>query len=49
MIAKPKTGNYRPSSFLRRAIIKTKSQTKSDWMKFLDKKSSTSIQWDYYW
>ena len=29
MIAKPTTGNYRPSSFLSRAIIKTKCQTKS--------------------
>ena len=49
MIAKPTTDNYRPSSFLSRAVIKTKCQTESDWVKFLDKKSSTSIQWDYYW
>ena len=49
MIAKPTIGNYRPSSFLSRAVIKTKCQTESDWVKFLDKKSSTSIQWDYYW
>ena len=49
MIAKPRTGNYRPSNFLSRAVIKTKCQTKNSWVKFLDKKSSTSIQWDYYW
>ena len=49
MIAKPTIGNYRPSSFLSRAVIKTKCQIESDWVKFLDKKSSTSIQWDYYW
>ena len=49
MIAKPTTSNYGPSSFLSRAIIKTKCQTESDWVKFLDKKSSTSIQWDCYW
>ena len=49
MIAKPTTDNYRLSSFLSRAIIKTECQTKSDWVKFLDNKSSTSIQWDDYW
>ena len=49
MIAKPTTSNYRPRSFLSRAVIKTKCQTKSDWVKFLDKKSSTLIQWDCYW
>ena len=48
MIAKPTVGNYGPSSFLSRAVIKTKCQTESDWVKFLDKKSSTSIQWDCY-
>ena len=49
MIAKPTTSNYGPSRFLSRAIIKTKCQTESDWVKFLGKKSNTSIQWDYYW
>ena len=49
IISKPTTGNYRPSSFLSKAVIKTKCQTESDWLKFLDKKSSTSIQWDCYW
>ena len=49
LIAKPTTGNYGLSSFLSRAVIKTKCQTESDWVKFLNKKSSTSIQWDCYW
>ena len=49
MIAKPTTSNYGPSSFLSKVLIKTKCQTESDWVKFLDKKSSTSIQWDCYW
>ena len=48
MIAKPTTGNYGPSSFLSRVVIKTRCQIESDWVKFLDKKSSTSIQWDCY-
>ena len=49
MTAKPSSDNYGPSSFLSRAVIKTECQTESDWIKFLDKKSSTSIQWDCYW
>ena len=49
MIAKPTTSNYGPSSFLSRVVIKTECQTEIDWMKFLDKKSSSSIQWDCYW
>ena len=49
MIAKPTTGNYGSSSFLNSAVIKIKCQTESDWVKFLDKKSSTLIQWDFYW
>ena len=49
MIAKPTTGNYEPSNFLSRAVIKTECQIESDWVKFLDKKSNTSIQWDCYW
>ena len=43
MITKPTTGNYGPSSFLSRTIIKTECRTKSDWVKFLNKKSSASI------
>ena len=49
MIARPTTSNYGPRSFLSRAVIKTKCQTKSDWVKFLYKKPSTSIQCDCYW
>ena len=48
MIAKTTTGNYGPSNFLSRSVIKTKCKTESDWVKFLDQKSSTSIQWDCY-
>ena len=36
-IAKPTTGNYRPGCFLSRAVVKTKCQTESNWVKFLDK------------
>ena len=43
MIAKPTTSNYGSSSFLSKAVIKTECQTESDWVQFLDKKSSTSI------
>lgn len=49
MIARPTTSNYGPSSFLSRTVIKTECQTENDWGKFLNKKSSTSIQWNYYW
>ena len=49
MIAMPTTGIYGPSSFLSKAVINIVCQTESDWVKFLDKKSSTSIQWDCYW
>ena len=43
MIAKPTTGNYGFSSFLSRTVIKTKCQIESNWVKFLNKKSSASI------
>ena len=36
-IAKPTTGNYGSGCFLSRAIVKTKCQTESNWVKFLDK------------
>ena len=49
MITKPTIGNYSPSNFLSRDIIKIECQTKSDWVKFLNKQSSTSIQWNCYW
>ena len=43
MIVRPTTGNYGPSSFLSRTVIKTECQTKSNWVKFLNKKSGASI------
>ena len=49
MIAKPTIGNYRPSNFLSKTVIKTECQTESDWVKFFNKKSSTLIQWNCYW
>ena len=49
MIAKPTTSNFGPGNFLSRVVVKTECQTESYWVKFLDKKSNTSIQWDYYW
>ena len=49
MIPKPTTGNYGFSSFLSRTVIKTKCQIESNWVKFLNKKSSASIQWNFYW
>ena len=49
MIAKTITGNYGPSSFLSRTVIKTECQIESNWVKFLNKKSSASILWNCYW
>ena len=49
MIARPKVGNYGPSSFLSRTVIKTECQIESDWVKFLNKKTIVSIQWNCYW
>ena len=49
MIAKPITSNYGPSSFLCKIVIKIECQIESDWVKFLSKKCSTSIQWNCYW
>jgi len=49
MITRPIVGNYSPSIFLSRTVIKTECQTKSDWVKFLNKKSSASIRWNCYW
>ena len=49
MIAKPTVANYGPSNFLSKIVLKTKCQTESDWVKFLNKKSSISIRWDCYW
>ena len=49
MIATPTTANYGPSNFLSRAILKIECQTESNWVKFLNKKSSVSIRWNCYW
>ena len=49
MITRPIVGNYSPSIFLSRTVIKTECQTKSNWVKFLNKKSSASIRWNCYW
>ena len=49
MIVTPTIANYGPSNFPSKAVLKTKCQAKSDWVKFLDKKSNISIQWDCYW
>ena len=49
MITTPTVANYGPSNFPSEAVLKTKCQTKSDWVKFLDKKSNISIYWDCYW
>ena len=49
MIARPTVGNYGPKSFLSRTVIKTECQTESDWVKFLNKKSSALIRWNCYW
>ena len=43
MIARPTAGNYGPNSFLSRTVIKTECQIGSDWVKFLNEKSSASI------
>ena len=48
MIATPIVANYGSSNFLSRAVLKTKCQIESDWVKFLDKKSNISIRWDCY-
>ena len=43
MIATPIVANYGPSNFPSKAVLKTKCQIESDWVKFLDKKSNISI------
>ena len=49
MIATPTVNDYGPNNFLSRTVLKTECQTKSDWVKFLNKKSSVSIRWNCYW
>ena len=48
MIAMPTVVDYGPSNFLNRTVLKTEYQTESDWVKFLNKKSSVSIGWNCY-
>ena len=48
-IAMPTVADYGPSNFLSRNVLKTECQTESDWVKFLNKKSSVSIRWNCYW
>ena len=43
IIHRPTTGNYGPSNFISRIVIKIECQTKSDWVKFLNKKFSVSL------
>ena len=49
MIATPTITNYGPRNFHSRAILKTECQIESNWVKFLNKKSSVSIRWNCYW
>ena len=49
MIATPTITNYGPRNFHSRAILKTECQIDSNWVKFLNKKSSVSIRWNCYW
>ena len=49
MIARPTSCNYGLDSFPSRTVIKSECQTESDWLKFLNKKSSASIRWNCYW
>ena len=48
MIATPTVTDYGLGNFLSRTILKFEYQTKSDWVKLLNKKSSASIQWNCY-
>ena len=43
MIAMPTIADYGPGNFLNRTVLKTECQIKSNWVKFLNKKSSVSI------
>ena len=49
MIAAPTIADYRLGNFLSKTVLKIECQTESDWVKFLNKKSSVSIQWNCYW
>ena len=49
MIAMPSAIDYGLDNFLSRVVLKTECQIESDWVKFLNKKSSASIRWNCYW
>ena len=49
MIAMPTVVDCGLGNFLGKTILKIECQTKSDLVKFLNKKSSVSIRWDCYW
>ena len=46
MIATPIVNDYGPDNFLSRTVLKIECQIESDWVKFLNKKSSVSIRWN---
>ena len=45
----PSAIDYGLDNFLSRVVLKTECQIESDWVKFLNKKSSASIRWNCYW
>ena len=49
IIAMPSITDYGPSNFLSTIVLKTECQTKSDWVKLLNKKYNVSIRWNCYW
>ena len=49
MIVTPTITDYDPGNFLSRTVLKIECQFESDWVKFLNKKSSVSIRWNCYW
>jgi len=49
MIGMPTIVDYGPGNFLNLTVLKTKCQTESNWVKFLNKKSSVLIRWNCYW
>ena len=49
MITMPTITDYGHGNFLSRIVPKNECQTESDLVKFLNKKVSISIRWNYYW
>ena len=49
IIDTPTVADYGPGNFLNRTVLKTKCQIESNWVKFLNKKSSVSIRWNFFW